>query len=71
VAFIEDRQNITLADSKSTMNESIHVTSTELLTPDEDSQNTATLLATKILRIIEQYGLYVLDLLISPLKVEV
>jgi hypothetical protein len=54
---IEDRQNITLADSRSKMSDAIHVTSTELLTPDEDSQNTTTLLATEILGIIEQYGL--------------
>jgi hypothetical protein len=57
MAAIEDRQNTTLADSKPKMNDAVHVTSTELLTPDEDSQNTTTLLATKILGIIEQYGL--------------
>jgi pyoverdine/dityrosine biosynthesis protein Dit1 len=53
---IENRQDITLGDHKSTMSEVVHVTSTELLTPDEDSHNT-TVLATKILKIIEQYGL--------------
>jgi pyoverdine/dityrosine biosynthesis protein Dit1 len=51
---IENRQDITLGDHKSTMSEVVHVTSTELLTTDEDSQNT-TVLATRIL--IEQYGL--------------
>jgi pyoverdine/dityrosine biosynthesis protein Dit1 len=54
---IEDRENITLADSKSTMNDAVRVTSTELLTTDEDLQNITTVLATKILGIIEQYGL--------------
>ena len=54
---IENRQNIALADSKSPVGDVVEVTSTELLTPDEDSQDTTTVLATKILKVVEQYGL--------------
>lgn len=54
---IEGTPQVTQVDNKSSMNDAIQVTSTEISTADDGIQRAHVELATKILKTIESYGL--------------